>query len=137
MNYILRAFSEIEEGQIHYRTCNPEERTQNKPLLMFHPSPLSSLFLMPLAKILGRTRRVIAFDTPGQGDSCPPSTDSINIDEIADGPTCIAKKNWFMLEQMANSNADKPLPPKQVLATSIRVGKAYYSNINPVEKLIK
>ena len=84
MAAILRGFVEIDEGQVLFRTLGPESAKDTRPLLMFHPSPSSSLFLMPLIQELGLTRRVIAFDTLGQGDSCSPSNNPSSMTEIAD-----------------------------------------------------
>ncbi len=78
-----RAFVRISEGQVHYRTCGVD--TENAlPLYMIHASPSSSLNLVPLMTKLGETRRVIAPDTLGFGDSPPPTQDVPNADDYAE-----------------------------------------------------
>ncbi|WP_226576968.1 alpha/beta hydrolase [Acuticoccus sediminis] len=67
---IRRGFVDIDEGQVHYRTAG--EAHDGLPLVMIHPSPGSSLMLVPLMQRLARTRRVVALDTLGNGDSAPP-----------------------------------------------------------------
>lgn len=67
---ILRGFTSIEEGQVHYRHAGlHHDRT---PLVMFHPSPASSKVLEPLIARFARSRPVYALDTLGNGDSAPP-----------------------------------------------------------------
>lgn len=50
--------------QVHYRRAG-----QGSPVLMLHPSPLSSAFLVPLIQYLSDDFDVIAMDTPGYGQS--------------------------------------------------------------------
>ncbi len=68
---IQRGFVAIREGQVHYRTGGLDSSAA--PLWMVHASPASSLTLVPLMRELGRSRRVIAPDTLGNGDSAPPA----------------------------------------------------------------
>ena len=79
---IRRGFVSISEGQVHYRMAGPEN--PGLPLVMFHPSPTSSWILQPLIGRFGRTRRVVAPDTPGNGDSCPPAQAAPDIADLAD-----------------------------------------------------
>lgn len=78
---VLRGFVEVEEGQIHYRTCGPAD---GPPLVMLHGSPLSSLSIVPLMRAFGRTFRVIAPDTIGNGDSSPQQQHPVTIPYLAD-----------------------------------------------------
>jgi pimeloyl-ACP methyl ester carboxylesterase len=52
--------------QVHFRQAG-----QGAPVVMLHPSPLSSAFLVPLMEYLSPDFNVIALDTPGYGDSDP------------------------------------------------------------------
>lgn len=61
---IRRAFADTSIGQVHYRCVG-----SGAPLLLCHASPGSSKQLESLMARLGTTRRVIAPDTPGNGDS--------------------------------------------------------------------
>lgn len=56
---------------IHYRQLQPEvsPAVADEPVIMLHPSPLSSTFMSPIMPVLASKRRVIAWDTPGYGDS--------------------------------------------------------------------
>lgn len=79
-----RAFVRIAEGQVHYRTCGPEAPNDAAPLYMIHASPSSSLNLVPLMEELGNTRRVLAPDTLGFGDSPGPTQDVPNAEDYSE-----------------------------------------------------
>jgi len=64
---VKRRFADIAEGQIHYR----EAGQGGVPLVMLHASPTSSKSLEALIAAMGETRRTIAPDTRGNGDSTP------------------------------------------------------------------
>jgi pimeloyl-ACP methyl ester carboxylesterase len=68
---IVRGFVAIAEGQVHYRQAGSSQPGQ-PPLVMFHASPGSAKSLEPLMRVLASSRRVIALDTLGNGDSCAP-----------------------------------------------------------------
>jgi pimeloyl-ACP methyl ester carboxylesterase len=73
---IRRGFGDTSFGQVHYRYAG-----SGAPLLLCHASPGSSKQLEPLIAQLARTRRVIAPDTPGNGDSSPlPMASPIAVD---------------------------------------------------------
>ncbi len=61
---LRRAFVDLPGRQVHLR-----EGGAGAPLVMLHASPGSSAQLAPLAQSLAKNRRVIAPDTPGNGDS--------------------------------------------------------------------
>jgi pimeloyl-ACP methyl ester carboxylesterase len=69
-NKLSRAFSCIHYQEsaldIHYRVCGNEA---NDPIIVLHPSPLSSGFMVPLLSVFGQTHYAIAWDAPGYGDS--------------------------------------------------------------------
>jgi pimeloyl-ACP methyl ester carboxylesterase len=75
---ILRGFTSIDEGQVHYREAGNTKIGQ-PPLVMFHASPGSAKSLEPLIQILAMNRRVIALDTLGNGDSCAPWGDEPDL----------------------------------------------------------
>jgi pimeloyl-ACP methyl ester carboxylesterase len=77
---IRRGFTEIAEGQVHFRTAG----TGGVPLVMMHASPGSAKLLEPLIGAFGQHRRVIACDTLGNGDSCVPGTKDTTIAYFAD-----------------------------------------------------
>ncbi len=54
-----------------------------RPLVMLHASPTSSALLEPLMAALGDGRPVVAFDTPGNGDSEPPGCEEAHIGDFA------------------------------------------------------
>lgn len=80
---IDRAFLRLSEGLIHYRHAG-DPASPRTPLYMAHAGPGSSLWLTGLAAELGRTRRVIAPDMPGNGDSDPPARTDGGIAYYAD-----------------------------------------------------
>ena len=78
---INRAFTRIEEGEIHYRYSGNES---NETIYMIHSSPASSVILLPLMGELNAHFHTIAPDTLGFGDSAPPDHDhpsSVNYAE--------------------------------------------------------
>ncbi len=66
--YYTQLRSDNGEWQIHYRdtVSNPGNA---RPIILLHPSPLSSAFMEPLLKLLAPYTRAIAWDTPGYGFS--------------------------------------------------------------------
>lgn len=84
MTQIERAFVNVREGQVHLRrSVGPDPGTQ-PPLWMIHASPASSVSLVGLMQEFGRTRRVIAPDTLGNGDSAPAAPAVPDIPYYAD-----------------------------------------------------
>lgn len=77
---VTRGFVDALEGQCHYRACGDEGLPI---LLMFHGSPGSSFSLVPLMRHLASERRVIAFDTFGNGDSSPSRVEEPEIQDLA------------------------------------------------------
>ncbi|MEZ5499159.1 MAG: alpha/beta hydrolase [Steroidobacteraceae bacterium] len=69
---IERAFIDLSDGQMHIRRTRAMPRAAI-PLLMLHASPASSRTLVPYMRELAPSVRCIAPDTPGFGDSAPPS----------------------------------------------------------------
>ena len=69
---VERAFVRIEEGLVHYRHAGELREDGPLPLYMMHAGPGSSAGLSELVAILAESRRVIAPDTLGFGDSVPP-----------------------------------------------------------------
>lgn len=59
-----RAFVDTPEGQIHYCTAG-----EGQPVLLLHQTPRSWDEYRDVIPILARTRRVVAMDTIGYGDS--------------------------------------------------------------------
>ncbi|MEQ8263734.1 alpha/beta hydrolase [Pseudohaliea sp.] len=66
----LRAFATLDSDagpwQVHYRVAGA-----GAPVVLLHPSPLSSAFLAPATAVVARRARALAPDTPGYGDSDP------------------------------------------------------------------
>lgn len=59
-----RAYVDIPEGQVHYRTMGSGE-----PLLLLHESPTSSVTYSRVMPLLAERFRVVAMDTMGYGNS--------------------------------------------------------------------
>ena len=81
---IKRGFTDVAEGQVHYRTIESGAGGKRPPLVLLHSSPLSSLLMVKFGAHLAATRDVIALDTLGQGDSCPPAAPDVMIPYFAD-----------------------------------------------------
>jgi pimeloyl-ACP methyl ester carboxylesterase len=75
---IRRRFADLPERQVHYR-----EAGEGPPLLMLHASPGSSKQLEGKIGALSARRRVIAPDTPGNGDSTPLPIEAPRIADYA------------------------------------------------------
>jgi len=54
------------DHQTHYRTAG-----SGPPLILLHPSPMSSAFMLPIIDLLKDLTTVYALDTPGYGNSDP------------------------------------------------------------------
>lgn len=61
-------------GQIHYRIARPALESTKPPLLCFHMSPNSGRIYNTFIGAMGADRVAVAPDTPGFGDSEPPSS---------------------------------------------------------------
>jgi pimeloyl-ACP methyl ester carboxylesterase len=75
---IRRAFADLPARQVHYRHAG-----EGPPLLMLHASPGSSKQLESKIAALSGARRVLAPDTPGNGDSPPLPIPSPEIADYA------------------------------------------------------
>jgi pimeloyl-ACP methyl ester carboxylesterase len=80
---IKRGFADTSVGQVHYRFAGPASAQRTPPLVMFHGSPSSSHSLARQIANLAESRTVIAFDTMGQGDSCPPPSRDVTFVDYA------------------------------------------------------
>jgi pimeloyl-ACP methyl ester carboxylesterase len=82
---IERGFVRIASGLVHFRTAGPA-RTDGSllPLYLAHSGPGSSLGLVPMMQTLAATRRVIAPDLLGNGDSDPHAQAEPGIADYAD-----------------------------------------------------
>lgn len=69
---VRRGYTDGPFGQIHYRTAGKTSETT--PLLLLHPSPLSGLVWDGFLPVMAEDRLVLAPDTPGFGESAPPSS---------------------------------------------------------------
>lgn len=63
---VRRGFVDVAGGQVHYREAGAKD---GAPLVLIHASPGSARSLEPLIRALASSRRVIAPDTMGNGDS--------------------------------------------------------------------
>ncbi len=83
---IRRGFVDVGDGQVHYRVAGPPPGAPHgTPLVMLHPSPGSSKMLEPLIRLFAQTRRVIAPDTLGNGDSAVPDGTDPALAVFVDG----------------------------------------------------
>ena len=78
---INRAFTRIEEGEIHYRYAGSDS---DEILYMIHSSPASSVILLPLIEQMSSSFKVIAPDTLGFGDSVVPTEEWPSAGDYAD-----------------------------------------------------
>jgi pimeloyl-ACP methyl ester carboxylesterase len=71
MTDILRRFVDLPEGQMHLREAG-RAIPGRLPLVLLHQASGGSRTMVPLMRVIGAARPVIAPDLPGNGDSCPP-----------------------------------------------------------------
>ncbi len=69
---IVRAYTRCRLGQLHYRTAGPERDADRPTLVLLHQNPSSSAEYEKLMLAMADDRRVVAFDTPGNGMSDSP-----------------------------------------------------------------
>lgn len=81
---IDRAFVRITEGPVLYRIKHADNDAAALPLYMVHAGPVSSASLAPIMEEFSPTRRVIAPDTLGFGDSAAPIPDTPDLQYFAD-----------------------------------------------------
>ncbi len=79
---IKRGFAETELGQIHYA-----ETGEGAPVLLLHQTPRSWDEYLEVLPLVGASRRAIAMDTLGFGDSCDPRGE--RIEDFAEGVTLL------------------------------------------------
>lgn len=77
---IRRGFADLAHGQTHYRSAGTGG---GLPLLALHASPGSSRQLVGFINAMAQERRVVAPDTPGNGDSVPLSDQEPKIADLA------------------------------------------------------
>lgn len=75
-----RRFVDVADGQVHYWEAGD---AGGRPLVMLHASPGSARMLRPLMRELATTRRVLALDTRGNGDSSPLAAERPEIADFA------------------------------------------------------
>ncbi|MEQ9812027.1 MAG: alpha/beta fold hydrolase [Azospirillaceae bacterium] len=78
---IRRGFVDLAEGQLHLRSL---DGSPGAPVVLLHQASGSSRQMEPLMPGFARHRQVIALDLPGNGDSCPPVADDIDMAGYAD-----------------------------------------------------
>jgi pimeloyl-ACP methyl ester carboxylesterase len=81
---IRRSYIDCKYGQLHVRSALPEIASETAiPLICFHQSPQSGKIFTEILDSFGQTRPVFAPDTPGFGESDPP-TSAPTIEDFAD-----------------------------------------------------
>ena len=68
---ISRRYVDGPYGQLHLRETG-EQTGKHRPVLLLHQNPSTSFEYEPLMRALATDRRVVAFDTPGYGNSDGP-----------------------------------------------------------------
>ncbi len=75
-----RGFVDVPGGQVHYRDAGDGSAL---PLVLLHPSPGSGKMLTPLLREMAKTRRTLALDTRGNGDSTALELPDPGIEDFA------------------------------------------------------
>lgn len=69
MTTITKGYAATSAGQLHYRRAG----ASGAPVLLFHRTPVTSASFSGVLENLGQSRDLIAFDTPGFGESFTPA----------------------------------------------------------------
>lgn len=77
---IRKGYADTDFGQLHYREL---AGGNGPPVVFFHRTPVASASFEPVMRELAGWRRLIAFDTPGFGESFTPIDGSTMADLIA------------------------------------------------------
>jgi pimeloyl-ACP methyl ester carboxylesterase len=130
---IVRGFVSIEEGQVHYRCTEPEIVASDvptpRPLWMVHASPSSSVELVGLMHELGRTRRVIAPDTLGNGDSAPPAPPRPDMAYYADSSLRVMDALGIERADLYGSHTGAHIVTEMAIARPDRFGRMVLDGI--------
>ena len=78
----LKGYVRTSAGQVHYRE-SAGTSADLSPVVFFHRSPMSGATFEPVFAQLAGQRRLVAFDVPGFGQSCP-VPDGTSLAQIAD-----------------------------------------------------
>lgn len=79
---VKRSYVDGPFGQIHLRQTVDQSGTDAVPLVLFHPTAMSSDYYRIFMPAVGKHRRVVALDTPGYGASDPPA-EPASIESLA------------------------------------------------------
>lgn len=126
---ILRGFVSIAEGQVHYRSTPGPAGAAARPLWMVHASPSSSIALVGLMRELGRTRRVIAPDTLGNGDSAPALPATPDIAYYADASLRVMDALGIGQADLYGSHTGAHIVTEMALARPDRFGRVVLDGI--------
>ncbi len=132
---ILRGFVSIREGQVHYRSGGQD--ANSRPLWMVHASPASSVTLVPLMRALARSRRVIAPDTLGNGDSAPPSPAVPDIAYYADASLRVMDALGVERADLYGSHTGAHIVTEMALARPDRFGRMVLDGIGMFSAEVK
>lgn len=83
---IKKFYADLAQGQTHYRRAG-----QGNPVVVLHPSPMSSSMMLPIINTLVPVCDVIAPDTPGYGQS-----DSLSQDVLAQSDDLSPYVAWLL-----------------------------------------
>ena len=128
---IERAFVTLKEGQVHLRQSTAPTPTA-QPLLLLHASPVSSWAMEGLMRALGatgRSRRIIAPDTLGNGDSAPPEGEAPDIAYFADSVVRLSDALGLERIDIYGSHTGARIACEVAAAHPDRVGKAIFDGI--------
>ncbi|MBT5242146.1 MAG: alpha/beta hydrolase [Rhodospirillaceae bacterium] len=79
---VKRRFVDWADRQLHVRIKSPTSQTEQPPLYCIHQSPSSSVAMAAVVAAMGEDRPCAAGDTPGFGESDPP-TEPPEIEDYA------------------------------------------------------
>jgi pimeloyl-ACP methyl ester carboxylesterase len=130
MTQITRSFVQVQEGQVHLRSCEARAAAPGTlPLWMIHASPASSVSLTGLMSLLAERRRVIAPDTLGNGDSAPPAPAAPDIAYYADSSLRVMDALGIEKVDLYGSHTGAHIVAEMAIARPDRFGRMVLDGI--------
>lgn len=122
---IQRSFVEVPHGQMHYRYAG-----RGEPLLLLHASPGSSRQQLRLIGDFAGQMRVVAPDTPGNGDSDAFGPDETSIIELAAAMLAFMDAVGLDRVNLYGSHTGAAIASELAILAPARIGKIVLDGIS-------
>ncbi len=128
---VRRGYADSRFGQVHFAAFRPAHASQ-VPLVCCHASPVTWRSWQALMPEIGRDRLVVAFDTPGHGDSRKPATQPTIQDYAAALGDALAELGLDRFDMIGNHTGSKvcvamALQRPQAVRRLVLISAPFYS----------